>query len=154
MVVRSKFRKMYWVRVSMVMLVGLFFSVQFLQLSQMENGQFNIQYAPFWIGIIIGFVLLFQIYSIFTLTTFEVDNKKIVIKYLFFNSKKVLLYDAILNIERLKVQQMVKSGPVSDGYHLTALTLSDGKQEIISPDHFENYDEIVQTIRFHLNKKK
>tara|TARA_R110000868_G_scaffold36900_3_gene130484 strand:- start:844 stop:1308 length:465 start_codon:yes stop_codon:yes gene_type:complete len=154
MVVSSKFRKMYWVRVSIVLLVGMFFSEQFLELAIMENGKFNFQYAPFWIGIIIGFALIFQFISILSLKTIHVDSKGITIKPLFFNTTKVLLYYAISNIERIKVQQMVRSGKVSDGYHLSALNLIDGKQEIISPDHFENYNEIVNAIRSHLNQQE
>ncbi len=150
----SKFRKLYWVRVSIVLLVGLFFSAQFLALSIMENGNFNFQYAPFWVGIMIGFALIFQIISILSLKTIHIDPTGIAIKPLFFNTTKVLLYDAISNIERIKVQQMVKSGPVSDGYHFSALNLRDGKQEIISPDHFENYNEIIQAIRSHLNQQE
>ncbi|WP_367757677.1 hypothetical protein [Flavobacterium sp. WC2430] len=96
--VSSKFRQMYWARVTIGLVVGITMSIKFLQMSIMENGRFNFEYAPFWIGILISIILIIQIISILTLQTIHVYNDKIVIKYLFFTTSKTLLYDAILNI--------------------------------------------------------
>lgn len=153
MIVNSKFRQMYLARITIIFVVGIVFAVKFLQISIMENGKFNFKYAPFWIGTFIGVALIIQIISILNLKKIQVYSDKIIIKYLFFNRNKVLFYNTILNIERLKVQQMVKSGPVNDGYYLSALNLANGKQEIISPDHFENYNEIINAIRSNIKQQ-
>lgn len=116
----------------------------------MSDGNLNFQYAPCWVGIIITVLLILEIFFILTQRTITVTNKGVEFKYLFFNKSKVLEYETILNIKREKIQQMVKSGPVSDGYHLSVLNLIDGKQEIISPNQFENYNEIINAIRSNL----
>jgi len=151
--VTSKFRKLYWAKNIIGFVAGILFAVIFLHVSTMENGKLNFKYLPCWFGIIIICALIGQIFSILTLETINVTEKKIVLKSLFFNNRRVLQYEDILGIERFKTQMMVKAGPVSDGYHSTVLNLIDGKQELISPDLYENYIDIVNAISSNMKQE-
>lgn len=149
--VTSKFRQMYWAKNIVGFVAGVLFAEMFFHISTMENGKLNFQYLPYWFGIIITVALIIQIFYILTLETINVTEKEVTFKYLFFNNRKVIQYEDIINTKRVKVQMMVKAGPVSDGYHSTILNLTDGKQEIISPDLYENYMDIVMAIRSNMN---
>lgn len=145
--VTSIFRQMYWAKLIFFFITGLMFAAILFQVSIMSNGNLNFQYAPCWVGIIITVFLILEIFFILTQRTITVTNKGVEFKYIFFNKSKVLEYETILNIKREKTQLKVKGGPVSDGYHLSVLNLIDGKQEIISPNQFENYIEIINAIK-------
>lgn len=148
--VTSKFRQMYWAKLIFFFVTGLFFAIFFFKIAINSEGNLNFHYAPCWVGIIITVLLILEIFYILTQRTITVTNKGVEFKYIFFNKTKNIEFDTILNIERQKVQQMVKGGPVSDGYHLSILHLTNGQQEIISPDQFENYIDIINAIRSNL----
>lgn len=144
---------MYWAKLITGFVAGFFFVTMFFDVSTMEDGKLNFQYAPTWIAILIIVFLILEIISILMLQTISVTDKGIEFKYLFFNKSKRLEYNNILNIERVKIQQWVRSGPISDGYHQSVLNLDNGKQEIISPDRFENYSDIINAIRLNLEQE-
>jgi hypothetical protein len=142
---------MYWVKLIVGFVAGIFFTAMFFSISTMENGKLNFEYAPSWLAILIIVFLILEIILVLTLRTICVTDKGIEFKYLFFSKSKIVQYNTILDIERVKAQQR-RSGslPISDGYHFSVLNLIDGKQEIISPDKYENYSEIINAIRLNL----
>lgn len=152
--VTSKFRQMYLAKLFFFFVAGFLFALMCFHVSTMSDGKLNFQYAPCWIGILIIVALIIEIISILTLQSISVTKNEIIFKYLFFNKSEVLEYNNILNIERLKIRQRVRSGPISDGYHLSVLNLINGKQEIISPDKFENYNDIINAIRSNLKHEE
>jgi len=151
MYVISKFRKMFWLMQATGFVAGIFFATICFNVSIMSNGELNFKYFPCWAGIIIVIALAYQIISILLLQTITVTDKEIIVKRLFFNKSKILQYNDFLNIERHKIQGRTKSGPVSDGYHLSVLNFVGGMQICISPDEFENYNDLIYAIR--LNTK-
>jgi hypothetical protein len=153
--VTSKFRQMYWAKLITVFVAGIFFASMFFSISTMDDGKLNFHYAPTWVAILIIIFLIIEIFLILTLRTISVTDKGIVFKYLFFNKSKIVQYDTILNIEIVRAQQR-RSGsiPISDGYHFSALNLFDGKQEIISPDKYDNYSDIINAIRSNMKLKQ
>jgi hypothetical protein len=148
--VTSKFRQMYLAKLFFFFVAGFLFASICFHFSTMSDGKLNFQYAPCWIGILIIVALIIEIILTLTLRTISVTENGIIFKCLFFNKSKVVEYKKILNIERLKIRQRVRSVPISDGYHLSVLNLIDGKQEIISPDKFENYNDIINAIKSNL----
>jgi hypothetical protein len=144
---------MYWAKLITGFIAGIFFATMFFSISTMDDGKLNFHYAPTWIAILIIVLLLSEVILILNLQTISVTDKGIVIKYLFFNKNKIVSYDSILNIERNKSQlKMFRGVPISDGYHFSVLNLFDGKQEIISPDKYENYIDIINAIRSNLKQ--
>jgi hypothetical protein len=141
--VTSKFRQMYWAKLITVFVAGIFFASMFFSISTMDDGKLNFHYAPTWVAILIIIFLIIEIFLILTLRTISVTDKGIVFKYLFFNKSKIVQYDR-------------RSGsiPISDGYHFSALNLFDGKQEIISPDKYDNYSDIINAIRSNMKLKQ
>lgn len=47
-----------------------------------------------------------------------------------------------ITIEKLRVSSL-KGNPINDGYSFSTINLKKGKEIIISPDQFENYNEIM-----------
>ena len=64
----------------------------------------------------------------------------------FFGNKTEVLFSEILKIDSEKVVRTSKAGNITDGFHLSILVLKNGKMLVISPDEFENYNEIMAAI--------
>ena len=64
----------------------------------------------------------------------------------FFGNKTEFLFSEILKIDSEKVVRTSKAGNITDGFHLSVLVLKNGKSLVISPDEFENYNEIMAAI--------
>jgi hypothetical protein len=85
------------------------------------------------------------------LTKIIVKQKEIEV-YEFFKNKTIIKYSEIDRIERHKVIQQSDTGPITDGYFVSEVILLDGNSFILSPDKFENYIEIILSIKDNLNK--
>ncbi|SHI88963.1 hypothetical protein [Flavobacterium terrae] len=66
---------------------------------------------------------------------------------------RIIKYNEIVNIERHKIIQQGKAGQISDGFHLSEIILSDESSFILSPDKFENYNELIIFLRSNLNNQ-
>lgn len=64
----------------------------------------------------------------------------------FFGNKTEVLFSEILKIDSNNVAMTNKAENSTDGYHYSVLVLKNGKTLVISPDEFENYNEIMAAI--------
>ena len=64
----------------------------------------------------------------------------------FFGNKTEVLFSDILQIDSEKVVRTSKAGNITDGFHLSVLALKNGETLVISPDEFDNYNEIMVAI--------
>ena len=64
----------------------------------------------------------------------------------FFGNKTEVLFSEILKIDSDKVARTNKVENSTDGYHYSVLLLKNGKRLVISPDEFDNYNEIMVAI--------
>lgn len=142
---------MFWAKQATAFVAGIFFTCIAIQQSTMYNGKINYSSFSCWVGIAIVVSMIVLAIYILLLEIIIVTDKGIVFKYLFFSERKMLPYDAIESIERLKVAQSYNGVQIDEGYHVSALNLKNGEQEIISPDKFDNYDALINAIRSNMN---
>ena len=64
----------------------------------------------------------------------------------FFGNKTEVLFSEILKIDSSNVAMTNKAENSKDGYHYSVLLLKNGKRLVISPDEFDNYNEIMVAI--------
>jgi len=148
MQIKSKFRKLFWVRIGIGL--SLFLSILFFCVNGLRYPDNSTKQA-----LILGFVVLaflisvsIDLFKVFTLSITENGIEK---TSLIFKTKKYIPFDSILNLERQKtVQRNTRGVNISDGYHVSVLKTKAGKQLIISPDSFENYDSLILAIKTNL----
>lgn len=141
----SKFRKLFLIRIGIgvfLFLINLIYCFYYLKNPHTANKQ---------ILILALVVLLFLVYvSIDLLKVFslKIMEKGIEKKSLISRNKKYFPYNSILRIDRQKTRGRDTRGiNLTDGYHYSILKFENGKSLIISPDYFENYIEIIDTIK-------
>jgi hypothetical protein len=145
MVIESKFRKLFCIRIGIglsLFLLILFFCVNGLKNPDETTNQ----------SIILAFVVLFfitylsiDLFKNFTLKIMENGIEK---TSLIFRTKQFIAFDSISSLDRQKTRLRSTRGMnISDGCHYSILQLKNGNTLIISPDNFENYTEIIEVIK-------
>jgi hypothetical protein len=151
MIYTSKFRKMYWFKILFIILTSIFLSTICLKSATTYNGTINFEYPPSWAGIFFLLLPILVLLSLLKIYRIEIDEGNIIFDYFILKKKKTFALNEIIKIERVKIQRKVRSGNISDGFHETTLCFYDGTSKTISPDFFENYNELIQYINSKFN---
>jgi hypothetical protein len=147
MVIRSKFRTLFWLKIIFLLLTSILLANQCFKAATTYDGSINFEYPPSWIGILLIIFILLILISLISLHTLTVDSEKIHFDYFILRTQKTIYIKDIIEIERIKIRRIVRSGEISDGYHETNLVLADGSSKNISRDYFENHTEIIHFIK-------
>lgn len=110
-----------------------------------------------WVIILISFIVIIVSYI-----TLKNDIRKIykikVVKNgilkiaVFENKEKLILFKDIKEVRLEKVEGMSSdAGEITLGYYESILILNTNEKILISPDHFENYKEIMKIIKLNRN---
>jgi hypothetical protein len=148
MKIKSRFRKLFWIRIG----IGLFMFLTIL--SFFINGLRDPDETTEQSLVLAFVVLCFLVYvSIDVLKVFSlnIEENGIEKTSLLFRTKHSFTFDSVLSIERQKtIQRNTRGVNISDGYHISVLKFKTGKSLIISPDSFENYEELMFAIKSNL----
>ena len=145
MLIKSKFRKLFWVRMGFLFLVFILLFCFCLKVMLYNSGDIASLFSILMF-IILLFLLyistdLFKIYSL-TITKSGIEKVQIIT-----NQKQLILFIDIISIER-KIYRIRSSGRyITDGYHESVIKLKNGEVLTISPDNFENYQDIMSVIK-------
>ncbi|MFH6963029.1 hypothetical protein ACHRVK_11580 [Flavobacterium plurextorum] len=146
MKVHSKFRPLYLIRKNSLFLFTCFCFLIFYD--KVVSGVYET---------IILFFLFFTVSIFFQVINLRTINEIIVseegITKINFLTKKAnfIPYSLVANLDTMRVQGMSgKAGQITSGYFESMVILKDGKKILISPDSFENYQEIIASIRSHV----
>lgn len=145
MEIKSKFRKLFWVRIG----IGLFVFMIILNICLNSISQYSqLSKNPVFIVSLI-FLLLFFIAGLNLLETFKliITDQGIVKISIISGRKREIPFSSIVNLKKQKIRMQTKSGHLTDGYTLSILTLDNNSRLIISPDDFTNYNEIMTAIK-------
>lgn len=152
MEIKSKFRKLFWVRIGLGFLV--FVAVLYLCLIFIFRGA-PVLKKPLFIVILIFLSFLFyaalDLFKIFKLIVNDEGIEKIL---LISKRKQYVLFKDITGIKKERIRMRTKSGQLTDGYNVSILQLVNKKTLVISPDYFENYNEIMLSIKSNLEDAK
>ena len=144
---KSKFRKLFWIRFG----IGISLSIILLFICIMTLTIPNGIKKP--IFMVSAFLLVFltylslDIFKIFELAITETGIEKI---NLINRKKEYFPFNMISSIQLEKVSYRNSKSQISDGHHLSILIFKNGIDMVISPDHFENYSEIISEIKRHI----
>ena len=110
-----------------------------------------------WVIILISLIILVISYIILKNDIRKIYKIKVVkngiLKIPIFNNKeKLILFSDIKEVRLEKVEGMSSdAGEITLGYYESILILKTNEKILISPDHFENYKEIMKTIKLNRN---
>ena len=96
----------------------------------------------------LGYLSL-DLLKIFTL---KVSENGIEITFLITKKKKYIPFNIISSIEKEKVTLRNAHGNITDGFYISILKF-DNESLIISPDSFENYEDLMKEIKTKLNNQ-
>jgi hypothetical protein len=148
MQVKSKFRKLFWVRIGIGFIV--FLVILYLCLIFILRG-FQVLKNPLLIAAFI--FLSFLIYAaldLFKIFKITVTDKGIEKNMLISGRKEYIPFAVIIGVKKEKIRLRTKSGDLTDGYTVSILKLENNKSLVISPDNFENYKDIMLAIKSNL----
>lgn len=141
--IQSEFRKVLYIRI----LIGfIFFTIALLYVLYNVLTVLNVN--PLFV---MAFMLLLflsycfpDLFKIFKLKITEDGIEKTVI---ITGRKEFIPFKDIINIKRGKIKLHNKRGDISEGFHYSTLVLKSKKSVIISPDHFSNYNILMDYIQ-------
>jgi hypothetical protein len=153
MIIQSKFRKLFLVKILFAcffFLLVLFFNLKFLY----EN-LFNFKDPFFVLAVFLLIILIrlgFEVLNIYTLKVSELDISHTI---LVTQKTTKFRYDQITSIRKEKVAgQQTGRGQISAGFFRTVIVFNDGSELLVSPDDFENYQELMLAINSNLHSFK
>lgn len=146
--ITSKFSDLYLAKIFIFSALAIIFIVLCFTNSIDSNGE--IYYLVlFETGILITIISLFGLIALFQTFRLTITNEEIIKQKIFSKRIEIIKYQDIVKIESRKHRFVSKTGYINDGYFSRLLTLNSGKLLEISPNVFENYNEIANFI---LNK--
>jgi len=144
---KSKFRNLFWVRIGMGFLV--FGLVLYFCLDSLFRNIKDIMILPAFIVLLFLFYLSSGLSKIHTLT---ISENGIEIQLFLSQRKRLISFDAIMGFEYETVRYRNRQGYISNGHKMCFLKLKNGERFLISPDTFENYDDLISNIKRNLNE--
>ena len=148
MQIESKFRKLFWVRIAIGFLVLV--ATSYLCLISISKYSQLIR-NPVFIGtfIFISFLIYasLDLFKIFKLIVTDQGIEKIL---LISGKKQFIPFTSIIGIKKEKIRMRTKSGALTDGYTVSIVKLENNKTLVISPDNFDNYNDIMLAIKNNL----
>ena len=148
---KSKFRNLFWIRLAFgvtLFVILLLFLINRLFLNPQENKYLAIILA-------LGTLLFLSYLSLDLLKVFKlkVAENGIKITFLITKKKKHIPFNSITSIEKEKVTLRNAQGNITDGYYISILNFGNDSL-MISPDNFENYEELMIEIKTKLNNQQ
>lgn len=145
---KSKFRKLFWIRlvlgiVLFVILILILINRVFLNPQETKN----LTLVVVVIALLLLSYLSLDLFKVFTL---KVSENGIKTTFLITKKKKYIPFNSITSIEKEKVTLRNAQGNITDGYYISILNFENDSL-IISPDNFENYEELMLVIKYKLN---
>ena len=110
---------------------------------------------------ILLFIIFIQLISLFFLVKnllkvyrIRIVESGIYKTYIFHKKSQFISYNEIERVRSEKVQgSSTDAGEITLGYFQSVLITNKNQEILISPDHFENYNEIMKAIRLNRNEE-
>jgi ABC-type siderophore export system fused ATPase/permease subunit len=150
MKITSEFRILFIIRkilgITFISAVGCFFIN-----SALEKNEWEILLLIIFSELILLFFLVKDFQKIYKIKVAENGIYKISV---FLNKTQFIPYNEIKTVRSEKVQgSSTDAGEITLGYFESVLITDKNQKILISPDHFENYNEIMKTIKLNRNEE-
>jgi len=150
MIVISKFEKLYLLRKAFLSIICIGLSLLLLDVKYYYKKNADVMFPVFFLLIFGCLVLLYNLNSIYKL----ILEEKTIIRINFLSRKRESIsYTSIKssNKEFVNGSYIYEVGQITSGYYRYVYTLENDKKMIVSPLYFENYNQIVEEISFHID---
>lgn len=148
MQIESKFRKLFWVRIGIGFLVLI--AIFYMCLNFILKSSQTLKNPFFIVGLVFISFLLYVALDLFKIFKLKITGKGIEKTLLISKRTRYIPFKSIIGIKKQKLRMRTKSGNLTDGYSITVLQLENNKTLVISPDNFENYEEIICVVKDNL----
>ena len=149
MKLNSKFRTLFIVRKSLGIILILAIGLILINLS-LKKKEWEILFVIIFVQIIFMFFLIKDLRKIYTINVVEDGFYKI--SY-FKNKTEFISFKEIKNIYSEKIQgSSTDAGEITLGYFESIIITETNQKIIISPDYFDNYNEIKTIIKLNRNR--
>ncbi len=146
----SKFRKLFILR-KISGFVFTFCICCFLIIRGLKKNELELILIPLIILIISALLLKNRILKIYIIKVVKNGILKIPV---FQNKEELILFTNVKEVRSEKVDGMSSdAGEITLGYFQSILILDTNEKILISPDYFENYKEIMKTIKLNRNNE-
>jgi hypothetical protein len=146
MKVHSKLRTLFLMRKNIVFFFACFCFLTFYD--KLVTGV-NETIIAFFIFFAIS--IFFQVINLHSVNELIISEEGITKINFISNKANFIPYTSIVNVQTRRIQGMYgEGGQITTGYFESILFLENGKKILISPDYFENYQEIIAKIRYHV----
>lgn len=106
------------------------------------------------IAVLTALPIIVIILDLFNLHNISLSEEKITLKFLISRKKVDIMYKDIISTESHHQKYSGKSFNLTKGYFIREYHLADGRILMLSPDTFENYEDLVNTINKHTSNLK
>ena len=145
----SKFRTLFIVRKILGIISIIVIGLIFINLT-FQKKEYEILYIMIFVQIIILFLLINDLRKIYNINVVEDGFYKI--SY-FKNKTEFISFKEIKNIYSEKIQgSSTDAGEITLGYFESIIITETNQKIIISPDYFDNYNEIKTIIKLNRNR--
>ncbi|MBZ4034491.1 hypothetical protein K6T82_06920 [Flavobacterium sp. 17A] len=144
MKIHSKFRTLYLIRINILFILFDFFCLsKFFGSFRTEDYKIALASVVF-----LAVSIFFHINKLSSVNEIIVSEKGIKRTTLASSKVEFIAYSSILRVEIARIQgSYSRGGQISTGYFESTIYLENGEEILISPDHFENYPELIVAIR-------
>lgn len=144
MKIHSKFRTLFLIRINILFVIFDFFCLSNFFGSFRTEDYTVILASVFFLALSI----FFHINKLSSVNEITVSEKGIERTTLASSKIEFIPFSSILRVQTERVQgSYSRAGQISTGYFESKLYLENGEELLISPDHFENYQELIVAIR-------
>ena len=143
--IKSNFRKLFCIRLAIG--IFLFLILLVFSLNTIFNDFDKSKILILFLALTLLSFLIYVSFDLFNLFSLVITENGIEKTSIITRRKQIIPFKIISNIQQQKVRYRNTRGVnISDGHSISILKFENGKSLIISPDNFENYQEIMSAI--------
>lgn len=144
MKIHSKFRTLFLIRINILFILFDFFCIsKFFGSFRTEDYKITLASVVF-----LAVSIFFHVNKLSSVNEIIVSEKGIKKTTLASSKIDFIAYSSILRVQTERIQgSYSRGGQITTGYFESIIYFENGEEMLISPDHFENYQELIVAIR-------
>ncbi|HEX8561968.1 MAG TPA: hypothetical protein VF676_03205 [Flavobacterium sp.] len=142
---KSRYRKLFIAKIITFSILAVFFAFLCFYNSVDENGEIFSR-SLFAAGIVIVLLSLVGIIQLSQISRLSVTNHQITNTKILGGKKTTIRFEEIKAIESAKTRAQGPIGYINDGYYSARISSNSDATILISPDDYENSDELISFV--------
>ncbi|AWK05027.1 hypothetical protein HYN56_12630 [Flavobacterium crocinum] len=144
MEIHSKFRTLFLIKINILFLIFDLFCLSYF-FDSFRTEDFKVTIVSV---ICLALSIFFHINQLSLINEITITEKGIKRTTLASSKVDFIPFSSITKVQTKRIQgSYTKAGQITTGYFESTVYLENGEELLISPDHFENYPELIVAIR-------